>query len=83
MKLDVVAEGVETCEQVRFLRKMNCQRMQGFYFSPLVSAEQISAMSATSSPGWPAAWKGTSRRHALNPTRKRALPGAPINNETE
>jgi diguanylate cyclase (GGDEF)-like protein len=37
--LKVVAEGVETEEQLAFLRKNGCDQMQGFFFSPAVSAE--------------------------------------------
>ncbi len=37
LKLNVIAEGVETLEQLDFLRKSNCQQAQGFFFSkPLV-----------------------------------------------
>lgn len=32
--LDVVAEGVESEEQLQFLRKLGCRLFQGFYFSP-------------------------------------------------
>jgi diguanylate cyclase (GGDEF)-like protein/PAS domain S-box-containing protein len=40
LKLKVVAEGVETDEQARLLRLLNCDEMQGFLFSrPLPSAE--------------------------------------------
>jgi EAL domain-containing protein (putative c-di-GMP-specific phosphodiesterase class I) len=39
LKLKVVAEGVETDEQARLLRLLNCDEMQGFLFSrPLPSA---------------------------------------------
>ncbi|NQZ54564.1 MAG: EAL domain-containing protein [Piscirickettsiaceae bacterium] len=31
--LDVVAEGVETAEQLAFLKEHNCRRVQGYYFS--------------------------------------------------
>ena len=36
LDLEVIAEGVETPEQLEFLRAENCDRVQGFYFSPAV-----------------------------------------------
>jgi diguanylate cyclase (GGDEF)-like protein/PAS domain S-box-containing protein len=42
LDLEVIAEGVETPEQLEFLRAENCDRVQGFYFSqavPLASLE--------------------------------------------
>lgn len=42
--LQLVAEGIETAEQLECLRKLNCERGQGFYFSPPVSAESCRAM---------------------------------------
>jgi diguanylate cyclase (GGDEF)-like protein/PAS domain S-box-containing protein len=40
MNLRVVAEGVETAEQVEFLRKNACYQVQGYYFSmPLAEQE--------------------------------------------
>lgn len=41
LKLDVIAEGVETREQMDFLRLLNCHEMQGYYFSRPVSQEKI------------------------------------------
>ena len=42
--LKVVAEGVETAEQLRFLREHNCDTMQGYYFSRPLPAEQFEAL---------------------------------------
>ena len=42
--LALVAEGIETAEQLECLRKLNCECGQGFYFSPPVSAESCRAM---------------------------------------
>ena len=38
LRLRVVAEGVETSEQYRFLDENQCDEMQGNYFSPPVDA---------------------------------------------
>ena len=42
--LDVVAEGVETRDQVRFLRVCGCGTAQGYYFSRPVAAERAGAL---------------------------------------
>jgi EAL domain-containing protein (putative c-di-GMP-specific phosphodiesterase class I) len=41
LSLTVVAEGVETAEQERFLREHACDEMQGYYFSKPVVASQF------------------------------------------
>ena len=41
LKLTVVAEGVETEEQLAFLRDQRCDEMQGYLFSPPVPPEQF------------------------------------------
>lgn len=40
----VIAEGVETCAQVEFLRGHGCSEIQGYLFSPPVAAEKFEAM---------------------------------------
>ncbi|CAH0300496.1 Cyclic di-GMP phosphodiesterase Gmr [Massilia sp. Bi118] len=41
MKLEVIAEGVESAAQLDFLGAHGCKRMQGFYFSRPVTAEAV------------------------------------------
>lgn len=43
LNLTVVAEGVETHEQQRFLRECACDEMQGFYFSKPIDERQFAA----------------------------------------
>jgi EAL domain-containing protein (putative c-di-GMP-specific phosphodiesterase class I) len=38
MKLEVIAEGVETEQQCNFLKMHHCDRMQGFFFSRAIPA---------------------------------------------
>jgi diguanylate cyclase (GGDEF)-like protein/PAS domain S-box-containing protein len=40
LKLSVVAEGVETAEQLAFLTTHRCDKMQGFYFSQPLPADE-------------------------------------------
>ncbi len=41
LKLEVVAEGVETGEQLAVLRDLGCDRYQGYLFSPPVAADEF------------------------------------------
>lgn len=41
LNIKVVAEGVETKEQLTILKKMNCDYVQGFLFSPPVPAKEF------------------------------------------
>ncbi len=42
--LDVVAEGVETCEQAAMLVELGCHRVQGFLYSPAVPAAEFTRL---------------------------------------
>ena len=44
LNLTVIAEGVETKEQERFLRRKVCDEMQGFYFSKPLEPEQFAEL---------------------------------------
>ena len=46
LRLDVVAEGVETVQQVAMLQKLQCKYGQGYYFSRPLSAEGTAALLA-------------------------------------
>ncbi|KQQ39928.1 diguanylate cyclase [Duganella sp. Leaf126] len=44
LRQEIVAEGVETPEQMRFLRELGCDQLQGYLFSPPVPAADFAAM---------------------------------------
>lgn len=44
LRLQVIAEGVETLEQIQFLWQNHCDQVQGFYFSPAVNAADLNLM---------------------------------------
>ena len=44
MKMKVLAEGVEKQEQLKYLQLLNCDEVQGFYFSRPVPADSITEM---------------------------------------
>lgn len=49
--LQVVAEGVETTEQLALLRRLSCDRAQGYLFARPVPAEQFTELAAAA-PRW-------------------------------
>jgi EAL domain-containing protein (putative c-di-GMP-specific phosphodiesterase class I) len=44
LKLKVVAEGVETTQQLEALRKLGCDQYQGFHFSEPLPAKEFGAL---------------------------------------
>jgi EAL domain-containing protein (putative c-di-GMP-specific phosphodiesterase class I) len=44
LRLRVVAEGVETAEQLSYLRELGCDQYQGFFCSPAVPAQAFGAI---------------------------------------
>ena len=41
LELDVVAEGIETHEQLEHLRQINCPHGQGYYFAPALALQEF------------------------------------------
>jgi EAL domain-containing protein (putative c-di-GMP-specific phosphodiesterase class I) len=46
LNIQVIAEGVENAEQMEFLRKHRCDEMQGYFWSPPVTSQNIERMLA-------------------------------------
>ena len=44
LRQEIVAEGVETVEQMGFLRDLGCDQLQGYLFSPPVPAAEFERM---------------------------------------
>ncbi|MGZ5477938.1 MAG: EAL domain-containing protein, partial [Thermoanaerobaculia bacterium] len=51
LDIRVIAEGVETLEQLRFLREHGCSEFQGYLFSRPMAASALTEMIHTASPG--------------------------------
>ena len=68
LRLRVVAEGVESLEEMKFLRAHDCDEAQGFYFSPPVPAEQFAAMLRKRQFSWKSS--GRSRGSGAEASRK-------------
>jgi EAL domain-containing protein (putative c-di-GMP-specific phosphodiesterase class I) len=61
LRMDVIAEGVETAEQLSQLRDLGCEYGQGYYFSRPVPAEEANHLIADLLPpaGYRAAASGS------------------------
>jgi EAL domain-containing protein (putative c-di-GMP-specific phosphodiesterase class I) len=50
LRLKVIAEGVETAEQLRFLQLLRCDEIQGYFFSRPCPADELVSLFDTSFP---------------------------------
>ncbi len=41
LKIKIVAEGIETEEQYQFAKQLQCDEIQGYYFSKAISLEEF------------------------------------------
>lgn len=58
LRLNVIAEGVETREQMKLLNGLNCPEMQGYFFSKPLPAAEVTAL--LSNLKWPnLTWKNS------------------------
>ncbi|MGL5132588.1 MAG: EAL domain-containing protein [Planktothrix sp.] len=51
MGMNVIAEGIETAQQLKKLRQLNCDFGQGYFFSTPLNPEQAFKL-LRSSPQW-------------------------------
>ena len=50
LRLSTLAEGIETSEQLAFLRQLNCDAMQGYYFSEPLAPQAFATLLAAGLP---------------------------------
>jgi diguanylate cyclase (GGDEF)-like protein len=50
LNLKTVAEGVETAEQMEFLRALKCDQIQGYYFSPPLPTDEATVLLSQKKP---------------------------------
>jgi diguanylate cyclase (GGDEF)-like protein/PAS domain S-box-containing protein len=81
LHMQVVAEGVETWEQLAFLQEQSCPEGQGYYFSQPLAAEEFTQLLRSSvverrSPAGRITRKSASRRAAVNTSNAPPKPAA-------
>jgi diguanylate cyclase (GGDEF)-like protein/PAS domain S-box-containing protein len=59
LSLEVVAEGVESAEQVEFLKSIGCEIAQGYHFSPPLAADAVESLLRRATQDGPQKQAGT------------------------
>ncbi len=72
LKLNVIAEGVETAEQLEFLRMLKCDEVQGFLFSKALTTEEFTQLLKERRRHSSPRDYTTSRLHPLSDSLRRA-----------
>ena len=67
LRLRVIAEGVETREQLNFLQTQGCGEGQGFYFSRPVTADQFAEIAKCASTSKVSPWAPTDASAGISP----------------
>ncbi|HEV3187980.1 MAG TPA: EAL domain-containing protein, partial [Acidimicrobiales bacterium] len=52
LEITMLAEGIETAAQLQRLRLLGCELGQGYFYSPAVSSDQLTALLARTSQEW-------------------------------
>ena len=72
LNLKVVAEGVESTEQLEFLKTLGCDQYQGFHFSPALPAAQFEALVRSKRQAEAGASRARCREHSQQVGRVQA-----------
>jgi|GEM_PF-3112751 len=74
LRLKVIAEAVESLPQLKFLQELNCDEVQGFFFSEPLPSEQARKLLSRNVPFLETGLPGPLRKSVVRPTGPRSRP---------